>query len=333
MPEGRAAGELLLFAMEASRPLGEAVAQALGIALSPHEERRFEDGEHKSRPLVNVRDRDVYVLQSLHGLGGQSVNDKLVHLLFFVSTLRSNGAARVTVLAPYLCYSRKDRRTQANDPVLSRYLATLMEAAGTDRVVTLEVHNVAAYQNAFRCASEHLEASQFFARPVAEAVADDEVVVLSPDAGGIKRAETFRALLMQTLQRPVGTGFMEKYRSRDIVTGERLVGDVAGRTVVIVDDLIAGGTTLRRAAEACARAGARRILAAAAHGLFTANAPGNLLASPIEKIFISDSVPPELASAALRPQLVVIHCAPLFAEVIRRLHYGEALPGDIGYPR
>ncbi|MGE0081218.1 MAG: ribose-phosphate diphosphokinase [Thiohalomonadaceae bacterium] len=332
MPEWRAPGDLLLFALEASRPLGEAVAHALDITLSPHEERRFEDGEHKSRPLANVRDRDVYVLQSLHGLGGQSVDDKLVRLLFFVGALRTNGAARVTVLAPYLCYSRKDRRTQANDPVTSRYLATLMEAAGTDRVVTLEAHNVAAYQNAFRCASEHLEARHLLAAPVAEAAGSDDLVVLSPDLGGIKRAEAFRELLMQHVQRPIGAGFMEKYRSRGVVTGERLVGDVDGRTVVIVDDLIAGGTTLRRAAEACMRAGARRILAAAAHGVFGAAAPENLLAPAIERIYISDSVPPELAPAPLRPRLAVVSCAALLADAVRRLHLGEPLPGDIGHP-
>lgn len=332
MPEWRASGDLLLFALEASRPLGEAVAHALDMALSPHEERRFEDGEHKSRPLTNVRDRDVYVLQSLHGLGGQSVDDKLVRLLFFVGALRTNGAARVTVLAPYLCYSRKDRRTQPNDPVTSRYLATLMEAAGADRVVTLEVHNVAAYQNAFRCASEHLEMRHLLAGPIAEAVGNDDLVVLSPDLGGIKRAEAFRELLMQHVQRPVAAGFMEKYRSRGVVTGERLVGDVDGRTVIIVDDLIAGGTTLRRAAAACKQAGACRILAAAAHGVFGAAAPENLLPTAVEKIYISDSISPELAPASLRPRLTVASCAPGFADAVRRLHRGAPLVGDVDYP-
>ncbi len=320
---------LLVFALEATRRLGDAVAHALGIALSAHEERVFEDGEHKSRPLTNVRDHDVYVIQSLHGLGPQSVNDKLIRLLFFVAALRTNGAARITVVAPYLGYSRKDRRTQPNDPVTTRYTAMLFEAVGTDRILTLEVHNIAAYQNAWRCATEHLDSRHLFAEPVARAIGAEDVVVLSPDVGGIKRADGFRETLQRRLGRPSGSGFMEKRRSGGVVSGEQLVGDVAGCTVVIMDDLVAGGTTLRRAAEACQRAGARRILAVAAHGVFGAKAPDNLGAAPLEKLFISDSVPVELAPPGLRDHLAVVGCADVLGDAIGRLHRGEPLPGDI----
>src|SRR5690606_19275225 len=110
----------------------------------PHEEREFEDGEHKARPLVNVRDRDVYVLQSLGGDATASVNDKLVRLLFFLGALRDASAAPVTAVVPYLAYARKDVRTQPRDPVLTRYTAALFEAVGIDRIVALEVHNPAA---------------------------------------------------------------------------------------------------------------------------------------------------------------------------------------------
>lgn len=149
--------ELMLFALDASRDFGEAVSRELGTALAAHEEREFEDGEHKSRPLVNVRGRDVYVMQSLYGDAKQSVNDKLCRLLFFLGALRDASAARVTAVVPYLGYARKDRKSKARDPVTTRYVATLFEAVGTDCVVTLDVHNLAAYQNAFRCRTEHLE--------------------------------------------------------------------------------------------------------------------------------------------------------------------------------
>src|SRR5512144_1369650 len=114
--------ELMLFALEASRPFGEAVSRVLGIPLSAHEERAFEDGEHKSRPLLNVRGRDVYVVQSLYGDNDQSVNDKLCRLLFFIGALKDASAACVTALVPYLAYARKDQKSKPRDPVTTRYV-------------------------------------------------------------------------------------------------------------------------------------------------------------------------------------------------------------------
>src|SRR5690606_21695546 len=173
---------LLLFALNATRALGLRVAERLGVALSPHEEREFEDGEHKARPLVSVRDRDVYVMHSLHGEPGASVNDKLLRLLFFLGAVRDAGAARVTAVLPYLAYGRKDARTKPRDPLTTRYVAALFEAVGVDRVVALEVHNLAAFQNAFRCRTEHLDTAVLFARHFAAALpAATPLAVVSPD--------------------------------------------------------------------------------------------------------------------------------------------------------
>ena len=318
----------MLFALDASREFGEQVAHALSLELSEHEMREFEDGEHKSRPLATVRDRQVYIIQSLHGKGELSVNDKLVRLLLFIGAVKQSGAAQVTAVVPYLCYSRKDRRTKPNDPVATRYVAGLFEAVGTGAVLTLDVHNSAAFENAFRCAVENLEARHVFAAPVAEALGDDEVVVLSPDAGGVKRAERFRESLEQQLERPLANGFMEKRRSGGQVTGEQLVAEVEGRTVLIVDDLIAGGTTLSRTAEACQRHGAQRILAVATHGVFTPGAELQLAAAPLERLFLGDTVPvASLSAEFLRQRVSVLPLAPFVAEAIRRLYHGESLTG------
>lgn len=315
-----------LFALDASRAFGERVAQQLGLPLARHEVREFEDGEHKARPLESVRGQDAYVIHSLYGEPGQSANDKLVRLLFFLAALKDAGAARVTAVVPYLAYARKDRRSKPRDPVGSRYVAQLFEAIGTDRVLAFDVHNLAAYQNAFRIPAEHLEAKRLFVAQIAPLLGDASVAVVSPDAGGVKRAEAFRQALVQALGRPVGAAFMEKYRSAGVVSGETVVGDVAGTTAVIVDDLVSSGTTLARAAAACKRLGAGRVFAAASHGVFAGEA-GSVLAGPdLDRVFVTDSIPPfRLPPALLQGKVTVVDTAPLFAEAIRRLHSGGSL--------
>jgi ribose-phosphate pyrophosphokinase len=319
---------LLLFAPAATRELGERVAASLGLPLSALEERSFEDGEHKIRPLVSVRGRDVYVLQSLHGGPVESPNDKLCRLLFFVGALRDAGAERVTVVAPYLCYSRKERRTKPRDPVTTRYVATLFEAVGTDRVVTLDVHNLAAFQNAFRCPTEHLEAKELFAARFAPLLGGRDVLVVSPDAGGFKRADSFRESLARKLGRDVPIAFLEKKRSEGVVSGEEVAGQVDGRTVVLFDDLISTGTTLCRGARACRARGATEVWAVATHGLFMGGAP-QLLADPaITRLMVTDSVPAfRVDPARAGDRLEVVEIAPLLAAAIERLHDNGSIVG------
>jgi N-terminal domain of ribose phosphate pyrophosphokinase len=202
--------DLSIFALGASRDFGERVSACLGIPLSALEEREFEDGEHKARPLVSVRGKDVFVIQSLYGDSRQSVNDKLCRLLFFLGALRDASAASVTAVAPYLCYARKDRKSKSRDPVTTRYVAALLEAVGADRVVTMDVHNLAAFQNAFRIHTDHLEAKnlfvEYFVPLVRPLIQQAEVVVVSPDAGGVKRAEDFRQALGRSLLRQLFDG-------------------------------------------------------------------------------------------------------------------------------
>jgi len=318
--------DLSLFTLDASRPFGERVATALGVARTRHEEREFEDGEHKARSLENIRGRDVYVIHSLYGEPGISANDKLVRLLFFIGALKDASAARVTAVCPYLAYSRKDRRSKPRDPVSSRYVAQLFEAVGSDRVMTLDVHNLAAYQNAFRIPAEHLEARGLFVDWFAKQLPQDDIVVVSPDAGGVKRAEAFRISLSRALGRPVASAFMEKHRSEGVVSGEAVVGELENRTAIIVDDLISSGTTLARAAAACKRLGAGKVFAAASHGAFNGAAAEMLADQALDKVLVTDSIPPfRLPPVLLEERVEVLDCAPLFAEAIRRLHGGGSL--------
>ncbi|HET7728765.1 MAG TPA: ribose-phosphate diphosphokinase [Usitatibacter sp.] len=315
----------LLFALGASRDPGAAIAAKLGWELAPHEEREFEDGEHKARPLVSVRGRDVYAIHSLHGEPGQSVNDKLLRLLFFVGALRDASAARVTAVVPYLAYSRKDQKSKSRDPVTTRYVASFFEAAGADCVVTLDVHNLAAFQNAYRCRAENLESAAILAGRLAPMIGPAEACVVSPDAGGIKRADRFRACVEEIAGRPVGTAFVEKYRSEGELRGDRLVGDVQGKVAILVDDLIASGRTLERAADACRRNGAARVLAAAAHGLFCGDAAAALAAGALERIVVTDTVPGTRLEAALAARVDYVSTAALFSQAIWRLHTGGSL--------
>lgn len=321
-----------LFALKGSEDLGSAVAHALWTELDPHEERDFEDGEHKARPLVSVQGEDVYVLHSLAGSAAASANDRLCKLLFFIAACRENGAERVTALVPYLAYSRKDRQTKARDPVTTRYVAQLFEAVGTDRVLVVDVHNFAAFQNAFRCGTIHLDARSLFC-PIIRSLADDmPVTIFSPDGGGVKRAQLLKETFEADTGLEAGFGFMEKRRSRGIVSGTLFAGDVKGSAVFIVDDMInTGGTTLR-AAVACRERGAEAVYALATHGLFGKGVE-ELFESPlIDRIVVTDSVA-GAAEAALRyPQarLDIVPAGPLIGEAVRRLHTHGSIDDLLG---
>jgi ribose-phosphate pyrophosphokinase len=319
-----------LFALDDFQPFGTRVAAALGCAPGRHEERDFEDGEHKARPLVSVRGADVYVMQALAG-GNPSANDRLVKLLFFIAACRENGAARVTAIVPYLAYSRKDRQTKRRDPVTTRYVAQLFEAVGTDCVVTLDVHNVAAFQNAFRCRTVHLEARGLFAPRIRQLASGLPVTVLSPDGGGVKRAELLRRGYEVETGEPAEFGFMEKHRSRGVVSGDLFAGEVSGRAVFIVDDMISTGGTMRRAAEACRARGAKAVYAIATHGLFNPGAEALLGDAAIDRILVTDSLPSAASAAAgSGGRLELVPVAPLIAETIRRLQGGAPVADLLG---
>ena len=318
------APRLQVFALAATAGLGHAVAAALNAPLAAHEERGFEDGEHKVRPLDDVAGNDVFVVQSTHGGPDESANDKLLRLMIFVGALKDAGAARVTAVVPYLAYARKDRRTKPYDPVSTRYVAQMLESVGTDHVVTLEVHNPAAFENAFRCRTVALTGTPLFVDFAKAHLAGEDMAVISPDAGGMKRAELLRETLEGALGKPVGKGLAEKYRSAGVVSGDLFVGNVKGRTALIVDDLISTGGTLLRAAKSARAAGAKRVLALVTHGLFMPGAEAVLADSAIDQVIVTDAVPPFRLTAP-SAKLVILPCAPLLAEAIRRLHENRSL--------
>jgi len=313
----------LLFALEGSRSYGERVAAGLEWPLSPHEEREFEDGEHKIRPLIDVSRRDVFVIHSLHGSKNASPSDKLCRLLFFIGALRDAGAARVTAIAPYLCYARKDQRSQPLDPVTTKYVARMFEACGTEAIVTFDVHNRAAYENAFRIPTTNIEAMPLFVEHFARRLRGKQVAVVSPDVGGAKRAERFRRALAGVLGSEPTAGFVDKQRAGGVVTGDLFVGDVSDRAVILYDDLISTGTTLCRAAAKCREAGARQVFAAATHGLFIGDAPGMLASAGFDGIVVGDTVRSGAEIAGFLPENVtILGTSRLACEAIAMAHTG-----------
>lgn len=317
-----------LFALNPCSSFGQQVADHLQIPLRAHEEREFDYGEHKIRSLESVRNRSVYVLHTLCGDHAQSANDRLCRLLFFIAALKDAGAASVTACLTYLAYARKDRRTKSRDPVTNRYVAMLFEAMGMDRVMALEVHNAAAFDNAFRCEAAHLTAAKLFAEHFSTQLPADrcDCSVVSPDVGGIKRAQQLRDLLHKIQPGEVTTAFMDKQRSADVISGEALVGDVEGRQVLIYDDLISSGTTVVRAVHACRRAGAKTVHVAATHAVFSEAARQLFESGIADSVIVTDSVPLHPAFHVYRTRgLTVLGTASLFAEAIHRMETGGSL--------
>ena len=321
-----------LFALKGTEELGAAVARSLKVGLDAHEERDFEDGEHKARPLASVRGRDVYVLHSLAGDASASANDRLCRLLFFIAACRDNGAARVTAIAPYLAYSRKDRQTKARDPVTTRYVAQLFEAVGADCVVTLDVHNIVAFQNAFRRPTVHLEARRLFCPVIRDFAGRRKVTILSPDGGGVKRAQLLKESYEAGTGDEAGFGFMEKRRSRGIVSGDLFAGEVGDSAVFIVDDMIASGGTMLRAARACRERGAKAVYAVATHGLFGTGAEALFSDPALDRVVVTDSLASAVRTAAERsgPRLGVVPVGPLIGEALRRLHGNGTISDLVG---
>ncbi len=314
--------EAVLAALTESLPLASAVAREAGLSLLAVEERRFSGGEFKLRPLESVRGRTVFVLQSLAGTDTAAVCERLLRLLFLLQGLHDGGARSVALL-PYLAFARKARRTQLRDPVTSRYVAELLEATHLGCVVGLDVHNPAAFDNAFRIPTVHLTALPTMVAHFAASLRETALAVVSPDIGGIKRAQIFHEQLAAEVGGEVELAFVCKRRARDVVSGGRLSGEVGGRTAIVLDDLCATGGTLIRAAQACRRAGAQSVQVAVTHAPMPQGLDALVACEAICGIVVTDSAGIETpARAAACGKLLTLPVAPLLGAAVRRMMTG-----------
>ncbi|WP_371054967.1 ribose-phosphate diphosphokinase [Rhodosalinus sp. K401] len=312
------------FALDTEKSLAQAVADAGGFAIDPHEIRDFEEGEHKGRPLVDVQGEDVFVLAGLRGSGALSTNDRLIRTLFFIGACRDHGAASVTAICPLLPYARKDRRTKPHDPLGARYVAQLLEAVGTSAVVTVEAHNPAAFDNAFRIPALHLDARQLFMRHVRARAGDAPFALVSPDIGGFKRVQLLAESFDEAERARLSLGLCEKRRSGGVVSGGFFAGDVRDRPVWILDDMIVGGGTMRRAIRASLEAGASEVRLAATHALFDAETLDGLIAEGAREVVVTDTAAPLDDGLRKTAGLEVLAIAPVIAACVARLRGGTA---------
>src|SRR3954451_4754976 len=296
-----------------SGKLGRAICQELGVRPADAETVRSAEGTIFVRLLENVRGRDVYVVQSTI----YPANDNVVELLFWLDACRRASAASVTAVVPYFSYGKGDKKDEPRVSIRARVLADAIEVAGADRVVAMDLH-APQIQGFFRIPVDDLYAMPILVEAIKRAGASDPVVV-SPDSGYAKMARRFA--------RRLGGGFALADKTRaghdEEVEVFGLLGDVAGRDAVLVDDFLASGGTLVEAAERLVERGARAVIAAATHGLFSGDAAAKIAASPIERVIVTDTV--ENQPQPLGEKVEVVSVAGLFAEAIKRVHGRQSI--------
>ena len=302
-----------LFSGNANIPLAENVAAHLGVSLGKAEVGTFSDGECCVEIQENARGMDCFVLQSTCA----PANTHLMELLIMVDALRRSSARRITAVIPYYGYGRQDRKVQARAPITAKLVADLITAAGTDRVLCLELH-AGQIQGFFNLPVDNLYATPVLLRAIQERIGSD-VAVISPDAGGVERARAYAKRLDASL------AIIDKRREKvNVSEVMNIIGDVEGRTCVMVDDMADTAGTLAEAAGALREAGASSVYAVVTHPVLSGPAIKRIEESPIEKMIVTDSI--GLRDDARQCKKVqVVTVSDLLAEAIRRINNEESI--------
>ena len=305
-------GKIKIFAGNASRTLAHSVAAHLNLKVEDCDITTFSDGEISVSITDSVRGCDCFVIQSTCA----PVNNNLMELLIMIDALRRSSAERVTAVIPYFGYARQDRKAKSHDPISARLVADMLTAAGADRVMTMDLH-AQQIQGFFKIPLDHLVGAPTLATHFLDRVRADtssEYVCLSPDFGSVNRARHFAHQLMDC---PIA--IVDKRRPRNNVSEVmNLIGDVNGKHVLILDDMIDTAGTLRNAAIAVRDAGALSVSAAATHGVLSGDAIRNIEDSPLTELVILDTI--ELPEHKQSPKIKVLSTAEYFARAISCVH-------------
>ena len=307
-------GNLRIFAGRANPDLAKAISDYLGTPLGAAKIGPFPDGELLVKLEDDVRGRDVFVVQPTC----DPVNDALMELLIFMDCARRASAERITAVIPYFGYARQDRKDEGRVPITAKLVANLIATAGADRVLTMDLH-AAQVQGFFDIPVDNLEAEPVMSRYFMKKKLRD-LVLVSPDVGSTKRARRYADHLAGDL------AIITKRRiSGKEVEAGRIIGDVKGRCVLMMDDVITTGGTVCRAAAACKAAGASKIYVGATHGVLCGPAVQQLHDAPIDEVVVTDTVPVPQEKIDGVGRLRVLSVAELIGEAIHRIHNDESV--------
>ena len=304
---------LTIFSGTANRELAEAICRYVEIPSGRAQVTRFSDGESYVEIGENVRGVNCFVVQPTCS----PVNHNLMELLIMVDALKRASAGSITAVLPYFGYARQDRKVKPRTPISAKLVADLITAAGADRVLAVDLH-AGQIQGFFNIPFDHIHAMPVFMDHLRSRYGADAVVV-SPDAGGVERARAYSKRLGGTL------AIIDKRRSAPSVSEVmHLIGDVAGKDAIIVDDMIDTGGTLVQAAKAIMDHGARSVAACATHGVLSGSAMSRIDESPLHEVMISDSIP--LSEEGQRSKKIkVMSVAHLLGEAVKRIHHGDSI--------
>lgn len=301
-----------VFAGNANKELAEKICKELGVPLADSEVGRFSDGEISVKINETVRGVDVFVIQPTC----PPVNENLLELLILIDALKRASAGRINAVIPYYGYARQDRKAKARDPITSKLVADIVTVAGADRVVSMDLH-AGQIQGYFNIPVDHLLGGPILAEYFKGKI-DKDTVVVSPDVGGVQRARNFASLLDLPL------AIIEKRRPKANVSEVmNVIGDIEGKNVIIVDDIIDTAGSMTKAAKVLKDLGAQKVYASCTHPVLSGPAIERIKESVIEKLIVTDTIP--LTEEKKIDKIEVVSVAPLFAEAIKRIYGNESV--------
>ena len=305
-------GELKIFSGSAHGDLTREIADFLRVPPGQARLRRFPDTEVSFQIDENIRGTDVFIIQPTCATTTGSVDQHLMELMIMVDAFRRSSAARITAVMPYYGYARQDRKDKPRVPISAKLVANVLGAAGTNRVLTMDLHK-AQIQGFFDIPVDHLFAAPVIIEYLAR-LESPNLTIVAPDAGGAERARAYAKRLDAEL------AVIDKRRSDD-GTAEvmNVIGDVSGRTCIIQDDIVDTAGTITKAATALKNNGAARVLACAVHGVLSGPAIERIEKSPIDKMIVTNTIPQATATAACN-KIVVLSVARLLGQAIKSIH-------------
>ena len=305
--------QMKIFSATGGAHLAKAMCKHLELPIAAATVEKFPDGEIIVKVEEDVRGRDCFIVQST----SMPVNETLMELLIWIDTLRRASAGRITAVVPYFGYARQDRKDEGRVPITAKLVANLMTAAGANRVVCMDLH-AAQIQGFFDIPVDHLTATKVFCDHFAsqEEMQGDNMVIVSPDVGNVKVANMYAGLLDAKL------AIVDKRRdSGSEVVSKRLIGDVDGKVVLMVDDMISTAGTICEAAKLVTDHGATKVIAAATHGVCVGSSIERINNSPITQIVITDTICPDGRLDDLKDKLKILSVARYLGEAVHRIHH------------